>query len=228
MIRKSRKGIENLPNYIIQVRQCMLRLATRLVLVVSFILILMQRLLPQDANSNDNASIKFQEISRAYQILMDPQSRQKYDHELQLLEPGQHHLSITLEIDYEMSINGGEKWVHMRHVGMCDTCGGSGRIRGDAETCYACRGQGMCQQTKRMTVTIPPGVQNRDKLCVPGQGVDGTPPGNLYVSLIVWDKESVDGPDMWSSYETISYVDAVVGTGSSINRQSYWPTGYSE
>jgi DnaJ-class molecular chaperone len=227
MIRKSRRAIENLPNNIIQVR---VNVAPPFVLVSTRSLTQRRsRHTTPDANSNDdNASIKFQEISRAYQILMDPQLRQKYDRELQLLEPGQ-LLSITLEIDYEMSKNGGEKWVHMRSNGICEACGGSGMIRGDSETCHACGGQGMCKQTRRMTVKIPPGVQNRDKLCVVGQGVDGTPPGNLYVSLIVWDKESVDGPEMWSSYETISYVDAVLGTGSSFSsRQSYWPTGYTE
>lgn len=168
-----------------------------------------------DANQNndEDTTVKFQQVSRAYQILSDPSLKQQYDIAIQSMSPGQ-DLAITIEVDYEMSQRGGIKWVHMRHNGVCDSCRGSGTWHGD--TCKTCQGVGISKKTRRMTVDIPAGIQNRYTILVKGQGVEGSPAGDLYVTVIVGDEFSVDGPDMgWTSYETISYVDATLAGGTS-------------
>jgi len=65
--------------------------------------------------------------------------------------------------------------------GACPTCAGTGRA---AKPCPECGGAGVVEETQRLTVKIPPGVDNGSKVRVPGQGaagVRGGPPGDLYI-----------------------------------------------
>ena len=68
----------------------------------------------------------------------------------------------------------------------CSTCNGSGQII--RNPCSECRGQGYRQVQHKLKVNIPPGVDdgNRLRLSSEGQpGVQGGPPGDLYVFLKV-------------------------------------------
>ena len=68
----------------------------------------------------------------------------------------------------------------------CPTCGGAGRILKDP--CHQCRGHGRVQQTRKMTVKIPAGVDTGSQIRMSGEGeagVRGGPPGDLYVVLRV-------------------------------------------
>ncbi len=63
----------------------------------------------------------------------------------------------------------------------CPTCGGSGR---HAKPCGTCGGDGRVEQTSRVTVKIPAGVQTGSKVRLGGQGaagVRGGPPGDLFI-----------------------------------------------
>jgi molecular chaperone DnaJ len=71
------------------------------------------------------------------------------------------------------------------------------------------------QATKQIKVTIPPGVENGNKLRVRGEGdagPNGGPPGDLYIFLKVKDDTTFrrEGPEIYSD-ATISYVDAILG-----------------
>jgi molecular chaperone DnaJ len=95
----------------------------------------------------------------------------------------------------------------------CPTCRGTGQKV--EEYCGTCGGQGVNQKTKQIKVTIPPGVENGNKLRVRGEGdagPNGGPAGDLYIFLKVKDdpKFRREGPEIYSD-ETISYVDAILG-----------------
>ncbi len=97
---------------------------------------------------------------------------------------------------------------HTGRVSKCRTCGGSGRARrsvgplqmmsgacpacegtGKSGTpCTACSGSGVVEETKRLTVKIPPGVQTGSQVRLGGQGAAGAsggPPGDLFIETDV-------------------------------------------
>jgi molecular chaperone DnaJ len=96
----------------------------------------------------------------------------------------------------------------------CPTCRGTGqRVE---EYCGTCGGQGLNQKTKQIKVTIPPGVENGNKLRVRGEGdagPNGGPAGDLYIFLKVRDDPQFrrEGPEIYSD-ATISYLDALLGS----------------
>ena len=95
----------------------------------------------------------------------------------------------------------------------CPTCRGTGQKV--EEYCGTCGGQGLVSKTKQIKVTIPPGVEDGNKLRVRGEGdagPNGGPAGDLYIFLKVKkdDKFRREGPEIYSD-ETISYVDAILG-----------------
>ncbi|MDA0822129.1 MAG: molecular chaperone DnaJ [Proteobacteria bacterium] len=90
----------------------------------------------------------------------------------------------------------------------CTTCGGAGQVRMQQgffsvqQTCPKCRGQGSvvtdpcgsCSGTgkgrgsKTISVKVPPGVDNGDRIRLSGEGEAGQrggPPGDLYVNVVV-------------------------------------------
>ena len=90
----------------------------------------------------------------------------------------------------------------------CTTCGGAGQVRMQQgffqvqQTCPACRGKGTMisdpctschgrgriEETKTLSVKVPPGVDTGDRIRLSGEGEagpDGGPPGDLYVEMAV-------------------------------------------
>src|SRR5690606_33223182 len=90
----------------------------------------------------------------------------------------------------------------------CETCGGRGQVRfqrgifsmqqpcpqchGRGQTfanpCPACRGAGRVEEEKVLSVKIPAGVDNGDRIRLSGEGEagpPGSPPGDLYVEVRV-------------------------------------------
>jgi molecular chaperone DnaJ len=102
------------------------------------------------------------------------------------------------------------------HMIRCDTCGGQGQVRqvsrgpfgqflrtavcpecrgeGErpAEPCADCRGSGRRPTTQQLTVDIPAGIANGQRIRIPGQGAAGergAPAGDLYVQVQVAEDE---------------------------------------
>jgi molecular chaperone DnaJ len=265
-----------------------------------------------DANPGEDTTEKFQEVNRAYEVLNNPDLKQKYDmfgeqgigtsaasdqaagspfgrggfgQEVDLGDifdsffggggmgggggggPRTRSrartgpvvgddLRFDLEIDFKTAVFGGEEKVRIRHLETCDTCTGNGIKPGSKvstcstcsgsgvtvqvtrtplgnfqtqQTCPTCRGtgqkieeycgtcggNGVNQKTKQIKVTIPPGVEDGNKLRVRGEGdagPNGGPPGDLYIFLKVKPDKTFrrEGPEIYSD-ETISYVDAILG-----------------
>lgn len=66
----------------------------------------------------------------------------------------------------------------------CPACQGRGRLV--ADPCTACKGQGRVQERKKLSVRIPPGVDQGDRIRLNGEGeagAQGGPPGDLYVEM---------------------------------------------
>ena len=72
----------------------------------------------------------------------------------------------------------------MQHA--CPHCGGSGKTI--ANPCASCDGAGRIEEDKTLSVKIPAGVDNGDRIRLAGEGEAGpagTPPGDLYVEVRV-------------------------------------------
>jgi molecular chaperone DnaJ len=68
----------------------------------------------------------------------------------------------------------------------CPHCGGRGQTI--ATPCKACHGAGRVEEDKTLSVKIPAGVDNGDRIRLAGEGEAGpagTPPGDLYVEVRV-------------------------------------------
>jgi molecular chaperone DnaJ len=68
----------------------------------------------------------------------------------------------------------------------CPRCGGSGAIV--EHPCPTCAGSGSVRRTREFSVRVPAGVQDGQRIRVPGRGEAGTPgsaPGDLYVRVRV-------------------------------------------
>ena len=104
-------------------------------------------------------------------------------------------------------------------VSVCPTCNGVGEVI--EQKCEACGGVGRKQETKKLKITIPPGVDNGTRLRVSGEGDAGARGGNagdLYVYLFVEsDNEFTrDGINIKSEI-SISYLQAILGCRLDVN-----------
>ncbi|MEO1403750.1 MAG: molecular chaperone DnaJ [Cyanobacteria bacterium J06635_1] len=98
-------------------------------------------------------------------------------------------------------------------VSACPTCNGSGEVVEDR--CEVCGGSGHKQETKKLKITVPAGVDNGTRLRVSNEGDSGQrggPAGDLYVYLFVNDhsKFKRDGINILSGLK-ISYLQAILG-----------------
>jgi len=117
----------------------------------------------------------------------------------------------------------------------CGTCGGSGQVRMSQgffqvqQTCPSCRGrgtvitdpcpgchgQGRVEETKTLSVKVPAGVDNGDRIRLAGEGEmgpSGGPAGDLYVQILVREHEIFqrDGRNLYCEVP-ISFADAALG-----------------
>lgn len=99
------------------------------------------------------------------------------------------------------------------NVTTCATCEGSGE---EIKTpCHTCNGRKQVTAHRSKTVTIPPGVDNDTQIRISGEGgpgVNGGPPGNLFVVLHVEEHEFFQrrGDDVWLDIK-INVAQAALG-----------------
>ncbi|MEM7758139.1 MAG: molecular chaperone DnaJ [Cyanobacteria bacterium P01_A01_bin.40] len=104
-------------------------------------------------------------------------------------------------------------------VTTCTTCNGAGQVI--EEKCGTCHGAGRQQETKKLKITIPPGVDNGTRLRVSGEGDAGVrngTPGDLYVYLFVESDQEFtrEGINIRSEI-TVSYLQAILGCSIQVN-----------
>lgn len=95
----------------------------------------------------------------------------------------------------------------------CPTCRGSGQII--KNPCKSCQGQGRVREEKTLSVKVPPGVDTGDRIRLSGEGemgVEGGPPGDLYVQMAVREHSifTRDGRNLYCEVP-ISIIDATLG-----------------
>ncbi|BDT93648.1 MULTISPECIES: molecular chaperone DnaJ [Nocardia] len=100
----------------------------------------------------------------------------------------------------------------------CDECRGSGSIIDDP--CLDCQGSGIQNRTRTITVRIPPGVGDGQRIRLAGQGeagLRGAPSGDLYVTVHVsQDKVFGRNGDDLTLVLPVSYSELVLGTTVSV------------
>ncbi len=75
---------------------------------------------------------------------------------------------------------------HMVFAKTCPACGGEGRLK--QEECTACQGQGVETRAEKLTVRIPPAVNDGARVRIAGKGhavARGGPPGDLLIDVSV-------------------------------------------
>jgi molecular chaperone DnaJ len=117
----------------------------------------------------------------------------------------------------------------------CDTCGGRGQVRVQqgffslqqtcpscrgrgmriTDPCRECRGQGRVEEERRLSVKVPPGVDDGDRIRLSGEGEagrNGGPPGDLYVEIRTKEHPifTREGRDLHCEIP-VSYATAVLG-----------------
>jgi molecular chaperone DnaJ len=95
----------------------------------------------------------------------------------------------------------------------CPTCHGSGKMVSDP--CATCRGAGRLKKHKTLSVKIPAGVDEGDRIRLSGEGeagVNGGPPGDLYVVMHLKEHSVFqrDGDDLHCEMP-ISFSQAALG-----------------
>ena len=104
-------------------------------------------------------------------------------------------------------------------VSACPTCNGAGEVI--EEKCEVCNGVGRKQETKKLKISIPPGVDDGTRLRVSREGdagLRGGPAGDLYVYLMVEaDREFTREGINIRSEITISYLQAILGCLLTVN-----------
>jgi len=95
----------------------------------------------------------------------------------------------------------------------CPNCRGKGKMI--ADPCGKCYGRGVVEETKTLSVKVPPGVDTGDRIRLAGEGEagpDGGPAGDLYVQVSVREHPIFerDGKHLYCEVP-ISFVDAALG-----------------
>jgi molecular chaperone DnaJ len=99
------------------------------------------------------------------------------------------------------------------NIAQCPDCGGSGKIT--EKPCETCHGRGSLQKTRRIEVSIPRGVEDKQFLRIAGEGEPGEnqgPSGDLYAVVHIKRDSSFErqGADLYST-TIISLKTALLG-----------------
>jgi molecular chaperone DnaJ len=100
----------------------------------------------------------------------------------------------------------------------CSQCGGAGEVI--KNPCNECRGSGVVKKEKTLKVTIPAGIENGNRIRLPGEGdagPRGAIHGDLYVVVHVSDHELFkrDGSDLYCEIP-VTYPQAALGASITI------------
>ena len=151
-----------------------------------------------DINSSFEAEIRFKEINKAIEILLDDEKRKNYDalrtvrktiyksseeHKKEKIQPQNgDDIMLNIKIDYQEALLGTNRVVNIAQSEICPKCQGQKLANGSK--CPYCGGLGEITKNRKITVKIPSSIKNNSKLRLKGEGKLGKyggKNGNLYV-----------------------------------------------
>lgn len=176
---------------------------------------------PKDFNSKKN-SYKNEQYHKTYSdsflkkhinSILDEISRSHKEKQKKDTPKDGEDISTEIIIPFSESITGTERVLNIMHKELCPHCKGRRFING--AKCSKCKGSGVFEQRRKITVKIPAGVKNNGKLRIVGEGNPGFfggQNGNLYITIKVdADKNiKVEGNNVLYSLP-ISPFEAVLG-----------------
>lgn len=95
-------------------------------------------------------------------------------------------LEVPVEVELLEAVRGTSRSISVRRPETCPSCHGSGAS--GRSRCGRCGGEGTVEQSVRLNVKIPAGVETGSRVRVPGKGGEGTegaPAGDLYMAIEV-------------------------------------------
>ena len=127
-------------------------------------------------------------------------------------------LDLKIRIRFDQAARGLTTKFQYERPTACPACSGRG-ISGNA-ACSRCRGQGLVAESKSLSVNIPSGADNGDKLRIKGKGGDGiggAAAGDLMLEVQVEPHRTLrrDGIALIST-ATIGPIDALLGCDASV------------
>jgi DnaJ-class molecular chaperone len=127
-------------------------------------------------------------------------------------------LDLKIRIRFDQAARGLTTKFQYERPTACPACSGRG-ISGNA-ACSRCRGQGLIAESKSLSVNIPSGADNGDKLRIKGKGGDGiggAAAGDLMLEVQVEPHRTLrrDGIALIST-ATIGPIDALLGCDASV------------
>ena len=108
-------------------------------------------------------------------------------------------VEVEFAIDLHDAVVGGERDISLVLPTRCTECHGSGqkagsRQRGQREPCPRCGGKGSLEETRRLTVKIPAGVETGSRVRLAGKGIPGErggEDGDLFLRIQVREHPTV-------------------------------------
>jgi len=132
-------------------------------------------------------------------------------------EPGR-DIAGDIMVPLTEALQGSVRAISLRRAVVCETCNGTGEVRGRA--CTKCGGSGRVTRTETQQVKIPAGVMEGQRLRVGGKGepgVGGAPAGDLILTVRLAGHPDfrVEGEHLFYDLDLAPW-EAVLGTSVSV------------